>query len=70
MGPQDIEDDELIYIQVDPDYPKAWKEPEISAYLQGIIDRGGKLEVIIGDDIRIELGVENQGQKIVAGASE
>ena len=58
MGPQDRHDDTLIYIQVDPDHPTAWKEPEIQHHLQGIIARGGRVEVIVGEGQRLELGVE------------
>jgi len=63
IGPPDRNDDTLAYVQVDPDYPRSWQAPEIKSYLDGIISRGGKLEVIIGDDVRVELGVDG-GQKV------
>lgn len=47
MGPQDPKDETLLYVQVDPDYPKAWLDPTVHGYLQGILSRGGKVEVIL-----------------------
>jgi hypothetical protein len=58
MGPPDQADETLIYIQVDPDYPSAWLEPEVEQYLAGITERGGRVEVIVGENSRVELGVE------------
>jgi hypothetical protein len=63
IGPVDRHDDKLAYVQVDPQYPRSWQAPEIKNVLDGIIERGGQLEVILGDDIRIEYGVEG-GRKV------
>ena len=38
-----------IWIHVDPQYPTAWREPEIVHYLDGIVSRGGMVELVIGD---------------------
>lgn len=49
MGYVDRDDDKLIYIQVDPKFPNAWRHPVVLADLQGIVDRGGKVEIIINE---------------------
>src|SRR5215471_2066026 len=49
FGPQDREDNTLIYVHIDPEYPDAWREPEIVDYLDGIVSRGGKIEMILGE---------------------
>ena len=54
MGPQDRDDETLIYINVDPDHPAAWKEPEVFDYLDGIRQRGGRVELIVGE-VNVEL---------------
>jgi hypothetical protein len=68
IGPVDRDDDTLAYVQVDPEFPQSLHNPEIKNYLDGIISRGGKLEIILGDDIRIEYKVEG-GSKIRVGIS-
>lgn len=50
LGPADREDPTLIYVQVDDAFSDSWKKPPISDYLQGILDRGGKVEIILGED--------------------
>lgn len=57
FGPQDRQDETLIYVNVDPDYPSSWKEPEIEDYLKGIRDRGGRVELIVGEK-HVELFVD------------
>jgi hypothetical protein len=49
MGPQDREDSTLIYVHVDPEFPEAWRNPNVLAYLSGMLERGGKVEMIIGE---------------------
>ena len=55
LGPQDRDDNTLLYVQVDPAYPSAWKQGEIGQYIQERLDRGAKLEVIV-DEERVALG--------------
>lgn len=50
LGPQDREDENLLYVHVDPRYPTAWREGSIADYIsRNILARGGKVEVCIGD---------------------
>lgn len=57
IGPYDREDDTLIYVQVDPEHPSAWKKEPVASYLRGIMDRGGKCELVIGErHVRLEAG--------------
>lgn len=55
LGPQDKSDPTLLYIQVDPGNPQAWKQGEMGEYIQQILDRGAKVEIIV-DEERLELG--------------
>lgn len=57
LGPQDRADDTLLYVQVDPAHPTAWKAGEIGAYIQDLLDKGARLEVIVDED-RLPLGGE------------
>lgn len=54
MGPHDREDPLLLHVQVDPDHPTAWRDPDIFGYLSRIVERGGKVEIILGE-IHFEL---------------
>lgn len=54
LGPQDPDDRGLLYVQVDPNFPTAWREGEIGVYLRDIVTKGARLEVIIGDT-RVEI---------------
>ena len=47
LGPQDREDETLIYCHVDPEFADAWREPEILDQLSGIVERGGKVSFAI-----------------------
>lgn len=49
LGPQDRNDDTLLYVQVDPAYPSAWKKGLIASYLSERVARGAKLEIIIDE---------------------
>lgn len=57
LGPQDREDEKLLYVQVDPAYPRAWQDQPVSAYLNDLLSRGGQVELIIGDAPRLRLEV-------------
>lgn len=48
MGPQDPEDNTLLYVQVDPRHPGSYLKEPVYSYLKGILDRGGKISLIIG----------------------
>lgn len=50
MGPQDREDNSLLYVHVDPDYPDAWTFDPIFSYLMDIVVRGGKVQMFVGDE--------------------
>jgi hypothetical protein len=66
FGPQDREDDKLLYIHVDPFHPTAWREPEILDYINNIIlARGGSVELIIGDR-HVRLNPEDRVEAKVA----
>lgn len=58
LGPQDPEDRTLLYVNVDPDHPSAWKKGPIATYLQQIVERGGKLEIIVGDHPHVKFPAE------------
>ena len=49
LGPKDRDDETLLFVQVDPSRPTAWREEPILSLLNGILDRGGKLEIIVGE---------------------
>lgn len=51
FGPQDREDEFLLFVHVDPRHPKAWRTPDIQARIQGILDGGGRVEVHVGDRV-------------------
>lgn len=68
MGPQDQDDPELLYVQVDPDKPQAWKAPLVAEYLDGILARGGRIEVIIGER-RVLLGPPAAGMPLEGTSS-
>lgn len=57
LGPQDKEDSTLIYVQVDAAYPKAWREGEIGEHIQGILAKGLKVEILVGEE-RLMFGDE------------
>jgi hypothetical protein len=63
FGPQDREDSTLIYVHVDPEYPDAWQDSRIQDYLNSILSRGGKVEMIIGET-RFMLGNANAGPTV------
>ena len=65
FGPFDREDPLLLYVQVDPEHPSAWKEPHVSAYLEEILSKGAKVEIII-DEIRIRFPEEGMSHANVA----
>lgn len=50
FGPQDREDETLIYVHVDPDFPDAWVDLGVLNYLRGIINRGGRVELFVGEE--------------------
>lgn len=49
LGPRNPEDDTVLFIHVDPDYPGAWRGSEIEAFIVESIQAGGKIEVIVGE---------------------
>jgi hypothetical protein len=49
MGPADPNDPGLLYIQVDPEHPTAWRAPRVAAYLNAMLAKGARLEVICGE---------------------
>lgn len=49
LGPQDRDNPNLLYIHVDPAHPTSWKDSEIGRYIEDIQDRGGLIEVIVGE---------------------
>jgi hypothetical protein len=51
LGPFDRDDPHLLYVQVDPAYPNAWRGPHVQAYLTETLSKGAKVEVII-DEVR------------------
>jgi len=46
----DRDDPKLLYVHVDPNYKSAWQEPSMRLYLNGIIEKGGKAVIVIGDN--------------------
>ncbi len=55
FGPQDTEDETLLHVSVDPDHATAWQKPEIVDFINRIIERGGKIELIVGDSPRAQI---------------
>jgi hypothetical protein len=53
LGPADRSVDRYLYAQVDPNHPSAWREPAMAEYLDGVLVRGWKVEIII-DEIRFD----------------
>ena len=49
IGPPDLNDHKLIYVQVDPDHPGAWREPMIQNYMDECIAKGARFEIIIDE---------------------
>jgi len=49
MGPKDRDNELHLFVHVDPNYPNAWTEPEINAYLRGMVERGCEVEIVIGE---------------------
>jgi hypothetical protein len=54
LGPQAVEDERLLYVHVDPAHQDAWRSEPIASYLNDILQRGGRIELNIGN-IRYEL---------------
>lgn len=49
MGPQDQEDETLLYVHVDPNWQDAWRQEPIASYLNDILSRGGRIHLMIGE---------------------
>jgi len=50
LGPQDRDDETLLYVHVDPAHADAWREPGVAAILNDIISRGGRLCIYVGEN--------------------
>lgn len=48
IGPQDPKDETLLYIQVDPSFPDAWRQDPVATFLNDILADEGKIEVMMG----------------------
>jgi len=66
------EDRETLFVYPYPDYPEAWKKPPVSDHLRMILDRGGKIVIVVGKkriaikgDIGIE-GTEDEFERVFA----
>lgn len=51
FGPWDQEDSTLLHVNVDPNYPTAWRAPKIIEYLEEVQTRGAKIQLIIGETV-------------------
>lgn len=60
IGPQHPQDDQLMFVQVDPAFPSAWRELPVAPWIDEMIEAGVRLEIIIGNT-RVELGKERNG---------
>jgi len=49
MGPQDRDDDTLLYVHVDPKHQDAWRSGQIDQFLRSRVALGAKLCVVIGE---------------------
>lgn len=49
LGPQDLDDERLLYVHVDPNHPDAWRQDPVASYLRDLLNRGGRLEIMIGE---------------------
>lgn len=47
---RDLIDPKLLWVHVDPKHRDAWREPGVGNYLDEVLSKGGRLEIIIGDD--------------------
>lgn len=48
LGPKDREKEKYLYIQIDPEFPAAWRAPDVREYLDGATARGWEIEIILG----------------------
>jgi hypothetical protein len=39
-----------MVLYVEPEYPNAWRAPLVMAQINGFLERGGVVEIIIGSD--------------------
>lgn len=46
---RDNVDPKLLWVHVDPNHREAWRNMPVSAYLDEVIEKGGHLEIIVGD---------------------
>jgi hypothetical protein len=49
LGPQDRDNEKLIYAHIDPARPDSWKKEPVRSYLNDIVLRGGTVEIISGE---------------------
>jgi hypothetical protein len=50
IGPDiDLPEGRTVFVQVDPQFPTAWKEPRIETYLQRMKGAGVRVEINVGD---------------------
>ena len=50
MFVRDPTDAKLLWVHVDPKHRDAWRNPGVGNYLEEVLAKGGRLEIIIGDD--------------------
>src|SRR5579863_8285525 len=50
FGPWDQEDETKLFVHVDPEHPQAWQSLAVQHQLELIRRRGGKIEVVIGEN--------------------
>lgn len=51
MFVRDPDDPKLLWVHVDPRYRDAWRTSPVADYLEEVLGKGAKLEVIVGDDL-------------------
>jgi hypothetical protein len=49
FGPFDPEDDRHLFVHVDPEVPRAWKEPLVQERINVFLERGAQVTVVIGE---------------------
>jgi hypothetical protein len=49
MGPVDKDNEMLLHVHVDPEYPNAWREGMIHEHLQSILAGGGEISLSVGE---------------------
>jgi len=66
FGPEDPEDDRLIYVHVDPNYPSAWTKEMVRAVINEMLDKGLRVHVEVGD---VEFTLGGEGMPSEAGSA-